>query len=462
MTQFPPMSSPEKPQKAAASALSVIDPSTTAGFDTAGGFALIQRVARAFSESTMVPEQYRNIIVKKVRNGGEQEYPNPAAFSNCIIALDIATRLSINPLMVMQNLYVVEGRPSWSSSYIIAAINVCNKYGPLHFEIRELEERDMEWSIKEWYDAPNGKRAYREITKKARIKDKECIAWAIEKATGERLESPPVSIGMAVAEGWYGKNGSKWQTMPEVMLRYRAASFFGKMYVPERLMGLPSVEEAQEIVYDLEPEQEKDGHYSVSVSQMSKDASPDGQEPSPDGAAPGEQGAKATRRGRLTKEEMEALRKEAIVAWEATGLPISEAEKEVDSYLRDWNAAACKKVKALAAKKLSERHGAPVDSETGEVAQPEPQEAERDLEPEVPTSETSAPWGDDPGIQEDATPEPPEKQDAPQYTKEIPTKHCPTIDRLVYDRQCLSCRERTGCPAWEEEDAAGPGGGGAA
>ena len=220
------MPSPEEGQKQAKiSGLSVMDPSTVAGFDTAGGFALIQRMARAFSESTMVPEQYRNTIVKKLRGGGEQEYPNPAALSNCIIALDIATRLNINPLMVMQNLYVVEGRPSWSSSYIIASINVCNKYGPLHFEIRELEERDMEWTIKEWYDAPNGKRASREITKKARIKDKECIAWAIEKATGERLESPPVSIGMAVAEGWYGKNGSKWQTMPEVMLRYRAASF---------------------------------------------------------------------------------------------------------------------------------------------------------------------------------------------------------------------------------------------
>ena len=477
------MPSPEEGQKQAKiSGLSVMDPSTVAGFDTAGGFALIQRMARAFSESTMVPEQYRNIIVKKVRGGREQEYPNPAALSNCIIALDIATRLNINPLMVMQNLYVVEGRPSWSSSYIIASINVCNKYGPLHFEIRDLEERDVEWTIKEWYDAPNGKRATREITKKARIKDKECIAWAIEKVTGERIESPPVSIGMAVAEGWYGKNGSKWQTMPEVMLRYRAASFFGKMYVPERLMGLPSAEEAQEIVYDLEPEPEKDGHYSVSVSEMSKATSSIGQSPSSDGAVSGEQAtAKASRRGRLSKEELEALRKETLAAWEATGCPLSEVEEAVNQYARDWNAATCKKVKQLAAEKLSEQQGAPVDAETGEVAESEPQEggAEHDSEPRdggsaaepepqpavegKPSAEPRpalTPWGPDPGIHGGEGTE--GSPNTPIYDKEIKTKMCPSISRAVYIRQCDHCRERTGCPAWEEEDGRADAGGGEA
>lgn len=61
---------------------------------------------------------------------------------------------------------------------------------------------------------------------------------------------------MAVKEGWYGKNGSKWQTMPEQMLRYRAASFFGRVYAPELLMGLRSAEEEQDRIIDVTPQEQ--------------------------------------------------------------------------------------------------------------------------------------------------------------------------------------------------------------
>lgn len=57
---------------------------------------------------------------------------------------------------------------------------------------------------------------------------------------------------MAVKEGWYTKNGSKWQTMPEMMLRYRAASFFGKLYAPELLMSIQTAEEVQDSTIDYE------------------------------------------------------------------------------------------------------------------------------------------------------------------------------------------------------------------
>ncbi|WP_151984713.1 recombinase RecT, partial [Acinetobacter radioresistens] len=81
-----------------------------------------------------------------------------------------------------------------------------------------------------------------------------CKAWAIETATGERLESAEISMEMAVKEGWYQKNGSKWQTMPEQMLRYRAASFFGRIYAPEVLMGIRTQEEEQDAIIDVTPE----------------------------------------------------------------------------------------------------------------------------------------------------------------------------------------------------------------
>jgi hypothetical protein len=78
------------------------------------------------------------------------------------------------------------------------------------------------------------------------------IAWA-KDGSGEVLESTPVTIAMAKAEGWHGKNGSKWKTMPEQMLRYRAATFFARAYCPEITLGMRTQEE----IIDITPAEEK-------------------------------------------------------------------------------------------------------------------------------------------------------------------------------------------------------------
>lgn len=198
------------------------------GFTNSQSFDLMQRVAKTFTNSTLVPEQYRG------ENG----------IGNCVIALNMATRMNADPLMVMQNLYVVNGRPAWSSQWIIAAINNCGKFSPLRFELKSLGDKTIKYTESYW--GHDRKRATREVT--VTVEDKVCIAWAIERETGERLESPEVSIEMAVKDGWYGKDGSKWKTMPDVMLRYRTASFFGKLYAPELLMGIQTVEEVRDII----------------------------------------------------------------------------------------------------------------------------------------------------------------------------------------------------------------------
>lgn len=219
-----------------------------AGFDTADGFALMQRGANLLANSTIVPAQYRSLNVKKDYHGNiTKEEENPSAISNCVVALNMAQRMGADPLMIMQNLYIVEGRPAWSSQYIIASINACGKYSPLRFKLEDLGEKEVEYSVTKWV---NKQRTVQ--TEKVTIRDMLCIAWALERKTGEVLESPPVTIELAVKEGWYGKSGSKWQTMPEVMLRYRAASFFGKLYAPELLMGIQTAEELHDSTYDME------------------------------------------------------------------------------------------------------------------------------------------------------------------------------------------------------------------
>ncbi|NFV80049.1 recombinase RecT [Magnetospirillum aberrantis] len=215
------------------------------GFTNAQSFEFSQRAAQALAASTLVPEQFRRQVMdKRSKNPVE----NPNAVPNCIIALNMANRMGADPLMVMQNLYVVEGRPSWSAQFVIAAINSCGRFSPLRFDLSaQGEAREVEYETVKWV---NGNRQINKA--KCKVQDRTCRAWAIEKATGDRLDGPEVSIAMAEAEGWLGKNGSKWQTMPEVMLRYRAAAFFGKLYAPELLMGLQTVEEAAEVI-DVTP-----------------------------------------------------------------------------------------------------------------------------------------------------------------------------------------------------------------
>lgn len=213
----------------------------TMGFNSLPSFEFMQRTAKMFSASTMVPAAYQAVITKGFGQRATIE-PNPAALSNCVIALDMSQRMNANPLMIMQNLHIIEGRPSWSSQFIIAAINNCGKFSPLRFDLEWLDEMDASYSTFEWVD---GRKMEKKQT--VRIKNARCVAWAIEKATGERLESAPVTMEMAVAEGWFGKNGSKWKSMPDLMMRYRSAAFFGRIYAPELLMGLPAAEELHDV-----------------------------------------------------------------------------------------------------------------------------------------------------------------------------------------------------------------------
>lgn len=221
------------------------------GFGSLQSFELMQRAAKLLASSTLVPAAYRSVIEKTDRYGNVTDRrENPSALANAVVALNMSQRMGADPLMVMQNLYIVEGRPSWSSQWIIAAINGCGRFSPLRFDIKSLGKKKVDYVTFVWENKQR-----QEVRKSVEIEDKVCVAWAVEKETGARIESPAVSIEMAVKEGWFTKNGSKWQTMDEVMLRYRTASFFGKLYAPELLMGLQTVEEAQDIVtLDAQPD----------------------------------------------------------------------------------------------------------------------------------------------------------------------------------------------------------------
>lgn len=168
-------------------------------FASKDAFELGQRMARVFSESTLVPKQYQKNI------------------GNCLIALNMASRMKSDPLMVMQNLVLVHNIPTFEAKFAIACFNATGKYTAIKY--REVGERGKDsWGY---------------------------IAYAIEKATGDVCEGPAITIGVAKAEGWYAQN-PKWKNVPELMLRYRAASWFIRTTDPGVMMGFQTKEEVED------------------------------------------------------------------------------------------------------------------------------------------------------------------------------------------------------------------------
>lgn len=193
-------------------------------------FEVMQRMAKMYTESSIVPEAYRNNM------------------GNCVIALDMAMRMNLNPLMVMQNLNTVKGNPSWASKFLIATINMSGKYTSLRYKKRILGKVGKIKYNDTVYDTTLHRNT---IVEKefdgTKIDNIECIAYATEVSTGEVLESDPVTIETAIKEGWYTKSGSKWQTMPLLMLTYRAAAWWQRAYCPEISMGFMTKEEVDDI-----------------------------------------------------------------------------------------------------------------------------------------------------------------------------------------------------------------------
>ena len=182
-------------------ALSVAVPTAVTMWNDPKIMNLSFRTARMLSGSGLVPDNYRN---------------SP---ENCLVAIDLANRLGLSPIMVMQNLYIVKGKPSWSGSFCAAAVNGSGRFTPLEFVF-----------VGEPGTGSHG-----------------CYAKAKRRSNNALCVSDTVTMSMAKQEGWLNKPGSKWQTMPVQMMMYRAAAFFARAHCSDVLLGIPTYEEVQDI-----------------------------------------------------------------------------------------------------------------------------------------------------------------------------------------------------------------------
>lgn len=189
---------------------------TENSFANRESFQALFDMGKMFSVSNLVPQNYQGKPM------------------DCAIAVDMANRMGVSPMMVMQNLYVVKGKPTWSGQACMSMIKGSSEF----INVRPVytgERNTDTWG---------------------------CYIQAEYKNTGEVVTGTEVTIKMAKTEGWYGKAGSKWQTIPEQMLAYRAAAFFARVHIPNALMGVYVEGEAEDMA------QEKQVHEVPNVMEV--------------------------------------------------------------------------------------------------------------------------------------------------------------------------------------------------
>lgn len=160
-------------------------------------FELEQRRATALSKSAFFPNALKNDV------------------ASAVIIYDLANRMNISVMEVAQSIFIIYNKPSFETKFLVARLN---DSGKIKGSLRTIISEDK-------------KSAYCEAT---------C------SVTGEILKGMIYTLDIAKAEGLVDKQGSKWKTMPELMLRYRSQSSFINEFFPEIKFGCKTKEEIED------------------------------------------------------------------------------------------------------------------------------------------------------------------------------------------------------------------------
>lgn len=192
----------EKKEVATTTTNKVADFSGGGIFNSSDSFILATNMAKTLAGSTIVPPTFQK------------------SWENCMVALSQSKKLGVDPFVVMNNMYMIQGKITWKSEFVIAMINASGKFDT---ELQyEEEEKDG--------------------------KPYACTAFTFKD--GRKISGIKVTMDMADKEGWTKKNGTKWATLPQLMLRYRAAVFFARFNAPELTSGLYTVEEGEDVTFN--------------------------------------------------------------------------------------------------------------------------------------------------------------------------------------------------------------------
>lgn len=160
-------------------------------------FEMMQRAAKLFASSKLVPAHFQGDV------------------ASTFVACHMAHNLRVDPMMLMQNCYVVHGRPALEGKLVIALANSRGPY-PTGLKFSYSGEGDS----------------------------RSCLCTGT-RDNGE-IDTADMSVATVKKAGWWAKN-SQWAVYTDQMLAYRSATFLVRKHCPEVLMGMCTTDEARDI-----------------------------------------------------------------------------------------------------------------------------------------------------------------------------------------------------------------------
>ena len=152
--------------------------------------------AKFLAASTLIPKTFQGRV------------------GDVLVALGIAKSLGLSTFEVLNALVLIQGRVTFSAQFIIA---LAHTRGPFKSRIQyKTEGQGDALSVSAFATMPDDSQA-----------------------------SATVTMEMAKREGW--TRNPKYQSMPEHMLRYRAATFLVRQHCPEILLGMQTKEEIEDM-----------------------------------------------------------------------------------------------------------------------------------------------------------------------------------------------------------------------
>jgi hypothetical protein len=177
--------------------VAVVDDSEFANWLDTNRFEHIWRIAKVFSETSMVP----SVFQKK-----------PA---DCMVAIQMAMRCGIDPMMFLQNSYVISGKPSIETKLAIAML---------------LKSGRIRGTITYAFSGQG--------------KSLACTASCVTADTGELIEHT-LTWDTVERNKWH--ESAFWKKDPELMIQYRSAMRLIRSHFPDVLLGCYSKDELEDI-----------------------------------------------------------------------------------------------------------------------------------------------------------------------------------------------------------------------
>jgi hypothetical protein len=180
------------PAQSESRALARAMPTTATGALQARNFGEAIEIAKMFAHSGMVPKQYDGNV------------------GACLVAMQMGAELGLSPMASLQNIAVINGRPSLWGDAVLAVVMAHPDFVDI------LETEGDGWA--------------------------KCIVKRRGKTPVERM----FSVADAKGAGLWGKQGP-WSQYPRRMLQMRARGFAVRDAFPDALRGIVTAEEAQDI-----------------------------------------------------------------------------------------------------------------------------------------------------------------------------------------------------------------------